>query len=1009
MPGGKKKGGGKPAASQPSSSGVAISRDGKTVTISTKQQPKPKAKVEKKQQAKPQQAKPQQARPQQAKPQQARPQQAKPQQAKPLQAKPQQPKPLQAKPLQAKPLQAKPQQPQPAQPAASAAASDGAKQREADEAARRRRLERFGSVPRATTAPQPSSAKATPALAAAAAAAVTAKKVTPAPAAVTAAKKRAAGPPEKEPEPAKRAKSGKACHICGEVGHFKRDCPRLQAPPGGTAKAGSKGSQAKGLAAPGASGAGSKAATADKLEALRGKFFESAKQDVPPAQQPQNATNKPGQPTRATKGKPAAAATAAVAAAPAQQQQRNSKKRSREDSDESLLELTVGYAAARAKRLAAMELSKKQELANRQKLDAQRAEAGTSGGVGRAKSKVVVLPKLPPVKPKPGVAAATPAAKPTAPSPAAADKPAAPIPAAATPAEPPATPAPATTVMTTPAPKPEAGAGPNTSEDTATLEHKCAKYRAKLSAKRADGSGLELPIASPKRKEYEGKLQQWEKMLAEHNRRVQRHEQRQAAAAQPAVSKDTKEAAVDGGGERPEGTPNELKPGYIETLKPLPISLTDDAKQSPGKAASTAAAGGAAPPVSEPDLSAKATTTGLGFNETGGFQKKTLTKTQGGQSLQVEVFMRMPTAPLTARGQKVQEMRRLQPLFPAMQRLAFAGLLLQQEPTESTGNRGSCLRVARRGVGVVGTILDLVVEHLASSNGANLSIPMLQRSYVQGWPWPVPDCKAHPEVAPKRPAAAAAAGSSVAVVRKRVAPAASPPKPETQQQQPRADIAPTRQLQVIRVRFDGAGALGLNFRRESIPPVLNSIKEGSLAAAQAPPLRPGLVLSKVAGRSVLVGGGKRKLEAAAVATDEQTQQGAAAAAAAAGGGGATAEETASSDTQKTGGRGRSTRSAPGKLLGTLSSVQAEAKLSEDDTTETETVGAGAGNEPLPLSYSECIALIKAASRPLEMEFRVPDDSPRPRFEPAKAKAKAASGAAGAAAGASPGRWKRRRK
>ncbi len=66
MPGGKKKGGGKPAASQPSSSGVAISRDGKTVTISTKQQPKPKAKVEKKQQAKPQQARPQQAKPQRA-------------------------------------------------------------------------------------------------------------------------------------------------------------------------------------------------------------------------------------------------------------------------------------------------------------------------------------------------------------------------------------------------------------------------------------------------------------------------------------------------------------------------------------------------------------------------------------------------------------------------------------------------------------------------------------------------------------------------------------------------------------------------------------------------------------------------------------------------------------------------------------------------------------------------------------------------------------------------------
>ena len=144
------------------------------------------------------------------------------------------------------------------------------------------------------------------------------------------------------------------------------------------------------------------------------------------------------------------------------------------------------------------------------------------------------------------------------------------------------------------------------------------------------------------------------------------------------------------------------------------------------------------------------------------------------------------------------------------------------------------------------------------------------------------------------------------------------------------------------MKFEGEGALGLSFRKESIPPVLGSIRAGSLAEAHAPPLRPGLVLSKIAGKSVLTGGKPKPTPAVEDATQGDS-------------------------------KGRSTRSAPGQLVGTLSSVEAEATLTPaaDDAEVT-----AAGETSLPLSYAECIALIKAASRPIEMEFSIPDDSPR---------------------------------
>ena len=54
----------------------------------------------------------------------------------------------------------------------------------------------------------------------------------------------------------------------------------------------------------------------------------------------------------------------------------------------------------------------------------------------------------------------------------------------------------------------------------------------------------------------------------------------------------------------------------------------------------------------------------------------------------------------------------------------------------------------------------------------------------------------------------------------------------------------------MRVTFEGTGPLGLSFRKDSRPPVLSSIRDGSLAAAMAPPLKPGLVLKMIGGQDI---------------------------------------------------------------------------------------------------------------------------------------------------------------
>lgn len=267
-------------------------------------------------------------------------------------------------------------------------------------------------------------------------------------------------------------------------------------------------------------------------------------------------------------------------------------------------------------------------------------------------------------------------------------------------------------------------------------------------------------------------------------------------------------------------------------------------------------------------------------------------------------------------------------MLPLVQRMALAAMVGKGSPA-AAGLAG-----ARRGD--TGTVLDLVAEKLSAMSA---SVPVLQRLYAQGWTWPAPACEKHSE-ATRPPAARAPVASNIAVKKR--------PAPDSGRQQPPQKVqraAPT----TVCVKFEGEGALGLSFRKESIPPVLGSIRKGSLAEAHAPPLRPGLVLSKVAGKSVLTGG-TPKPPAVAVAAEDATEGGS---------------------------KGRSTRSAPGQLMGTLSSVEADATLTPA-AGEAEDTATAAGESSLPLSYAECIALIKAASRPIEMEFSIPDDSPRGR-------------------------------
>ena len=822
---------------------------------------------------------------------------------------------------------------------ASSAASDAVqRQREADEAARRRRLERFGvASASSSSAPTPENT----------AVATTAKANT-----------RPVEPTEPQAAPAKLLKSGltchlcgqaghikphcpqlkaqagadgaagkglkrdaasaasdasgKTCHLCGQAGHFKRDCPQLKAQAGGEGGAGKRLKRAKPAATASSDDDAEKAKTA-KLAALRAQFFEnSAAQASAPAPAP-------------------------VAAQPgAEKELQPSRKRPQPDSGV-LVELAEGYAAAKARRLAAADAAKQQELARLQKVEAKRK--AQQAGIGQAKSKIVVLPKLPPPKPKPRAvpavnkpaASAVPAAGAAAPAP------------AATPVTPADTTAAAAAAAAPDIPTNDAASdtAAHTGEDTAKLEYKCAKYRAKLSAKRADGSGLELPIASPKRKEYEDKLQHWERML-QANKPPVNHQTPSSVKPNATPTTDGKGAAA-GDQNR---TPAELKPDFGASLKPLPLSLQDPPGEL-GSAAGTVTDTGSAAAAS-PDRSAKVAPTGLGFNETGGFQKKILTKTAGGQSLKVEVFMRMPTAPLTARGRKVAEMRRLQQLLPSMQRLALAALVqwrARPSGVDSSCGLGSasaatasCLAAARRGA--AGTLLELVANHLVPLAA---SLPVVQRFYTTGWTWPVPNCEANLEQSQAR--SVAEATTSVSVVRKNTA-AQQSPRPATT---------------TVRVRFEDAGALGINFRKESVPPVIASIRPGSMAAAQAPPLRPGLVLSKVGGRSVLTGGnpeasppGSLGLDAAAAATER---------------GDPNEVVDVGNHTQTT---RRSTRSAPGQLLGTLSSVEAEAKQVKEARSGEVASGADA-DEPradMPLSYAECIALIKAASRPLEVEFKL---------------------------------------
>ena len=722
--------------------------------------------------------------------------------------------------------------------------------------------------------------------------------------------------------------SGKTCHLCGQAGHFRRDCPQLKAQAGANGAAGKRPNRDEAAA----TASSDETAKRAKLAALREQFFEK------PATQA------------------SAPAPAPVAAQPGTEQElQPSRKRPQPDSGV-LVELAEGYAAAKARRLAAAEAAKQQELARLQKVEAKRK--AQQGGVGQAKSKIVVLPKLPPPKPTPstGPAANKPAASPV-PVPVAAEAAPAAGAAAATAATAATAPAPVTPADTMvaavaaaavaapdfPTNDATSDTAPHAGEDMAKLEYKCAKYRAKLSAKRADGSGLELPIASPKRKEYEDKLQHWEKLL-----------QANKPPVNPSPVKPNVTPTADGKGAAAgdqNRTPAELKPGFGASLTPLPLSLQDSPGESasaPGTVTDTDSAA-----ASSPDRSAKVAPSGLGFNETGGFQKKILTKTAGGQSLKVEVFMRVPTAPLTARGRKVAEMRRLQQLLPSMQRLTLAALVQWcARPSGVESSRGlgsasasiaSCLAAMRQGA--PGTLLDLVVNHLAP---LGVSLPVVQRLYTTGWTWPVSNCEANLEQSQSR--SVADATTSVSVVRKNAA-AQQPPRPDTT---------------IVRVRFEDAGALGINFRKESVPPIIASIRPGSMAAAQAPPLRPGLVLSKVGGRSVLTGGnpeaslpGSLGLDAAAAVElgDPNVVDG--------------------NHTQTT---RRSTRSAPGELLGTLSSVEAEAKQvkearSAEVASRSAEVASGADADvpraDTPLSYAECVALIKAASRPLEVEFKVP--------------------------------------
>ena len=125
---------------------------------------------------------------------------------------------------------------------------------------------------------------------------------------------------------------------------------------------------------------------------------------------------------------------------------------------------------------------------------------------------------------------------------------------------------------------------------------------------------------------------------------------------------------------------------------------------------------------------------------------------------------------------------------------------------------------------------ELIAAKLADRGASPV---VLRRLYTQGWSWPEPACAPHrTKETQKRPAPAASGGARG---RSNKAQRTSPsPRP-----------AP-----LVRVTFEGTGPLGLSFRKDSRPPVLSSIRDGSLAAAMAPPLKPGLVLKMIGGQDI---------------------------------------------------------------------------------------------------------------------------------------------------------------
>ena len=121
---------------------------------------------------------------------------------------------------------------------------------------------------------------------------------------------------------------------------------------------------------------------------------------------------------------------------------------------------------------------------------------------------------------------------------------------------------------------------------------------------------------------------------------------------------------------------------------------------------------------------------------------------------------------------------------------------------------------------------ELIAAQLADRGASPV---VLRRLYTQGWSWPDPACAPH----------------RTKETQKRPAPTASGNPPRGRSNKAQRTAPP-----LVRVTFDGTGPLGLSFRKDSRPPVLSSIREGSLAAAMAPPLKPGLVLKMIGGQDI---------------------------------------------------------------------------------------------------------------------------------------------------------------